>query len=309
MHLTKIRDLKVDVGSEPGRPAHLSAASGLVRVASTFYVVADDELHLGAFPSRGDAPGRLLRILPGELPEDPKARKKAKPDFEALTYLPASAGFPQGALFALGSGSKKNRRFGVMIPIEREIPNVSCARVVDAHGLFDQLANEVDELNIEGALAMDDRFLLLHRGNKSHSANAIFALDLSRVLTSIALEGVLDKLPIRAVGHYELGRVDGIPLCFTDGAALVDGRIVFSAVAEDTLDSYRDGPCAGAAIGTIGVDGSLESIELIDAPFKIEGIHAEEQDKALKLWLVSDADDVNTPAALLLGTLERRHEY
>jgi hypothetical protein len=278
-----------------------------VRVASTFYVVADDELHLGAFPSHGDAPGRLLRIVLGDLPDDPKARKKAKPDFEALTYLPASAGFPQGALFALGSGSKKTRHFGVMIPLEGETPNVRCARIVDAHGLFDQLANEVDELNIEGALAIADRLLLLHRGNKSHSANAIFALDLSSVLHSIDHEGALDRLPIRAVDHYELGRVDGIPLCFTDGAALSDGRIVFSAVAEDTSDSYRDGPCAGAAIGMIGVDGSLEFIELIDAPFKIEGIHAQEHDKALELWLVSDADDVKTPATLLFSTLERRH--
>src|SRR5688572_23183189 len=114
MKLSKVRDLTVDDASQPGRPSHVSAASGLVRVGNTLYVVADDELHLGVFPAGGHAPGHLLRMRPGDLPGAPKARKKAKPDFEALAYLPALDQFSQGALLALGSGSRKGRCLGVL---------------------------------------------------------------------------------------------------------------------------------------------------------------------------------------------------
>ncbi len=60
--------------------AHLSAASGLVRVGERLYVVADDEVHLGVFDSSAmHAPGALLRLLEGDLPHDKGARKKPSP--------------------------------------------------------------------------------------------------------------------------------------------------------------------------------------------------------------------------------------
>ena len=303
MKLSKIRDLTVDNVSHPGRPSHVSAASGLVRVGATLYVVADDELHLGVFSAEGDAPGHLLRMRAGDLPTAAKARKKVKPDFEALVYLPGFGQFSQSALLALGSGSRKSRCLGVLIPLNGEVPDVQMARPIDASELFSQLATEVDELNVEGALVLDDRLLLLHRGNKSHAHSAIFTIDLTSARESMYSKGVLSALPILAVSHYDLGLLDGIPLCFTDGAALSNGRVAFSAVAEDTFDSYLDGPCAGSAFGIIGADGSLEFMDLLDTRLKIEGIHAQEDGPALNVWLVSDADDVEVPAALLFGTL------
>ena len=305
MKLSKIRDLTVDNVSHPARPSHVSAASGLVRVGATLYVVADDELHLGVFPADGDAPGHLLRMRAGDLPTAPKARKKVKPDFEALAYLPGFGQFSQSALLALGSGSRKGRCLGMLIPLKGDIADIQMTRPIDASGLFAQLATEADELNIEGALVSDDRLLLLHRGNKSHSYSAIFTIDLRSAIESMHSKGVLDTLPIQAVNHYELGLLDGIPLCFSDGAALSNGRVAFSAVAEDTFDSYRDGPCAGSAFGIIDADGSLEFMDLLDTRLKIEGIHAQEDGPALNVLLVSDADDIEVPAALLLGTLDR----
>ena len=58
-----LRSLSVDPRSHPRGQAHLSAASGLVQVAGQFYVVADDEHHLGQFDGMGhdDMPVRLLR--------------------------------------------------------------------------------------------------------------------------------------------------------------------------------------------------------------------------------------------------------
>ena len=81
--LTPVRELTLKAPPSAGRPAHLSAASGLVRVGGQLYVVADDELQLGVFPAIGNAPGDLLRLFPGELPRSHKPRK-AKKEKEAV---------------------------------------------------------------------------------------------------------------------------------------------------------------------------------------------------------------------------------
>jgi hypothetical protein len=303
MHLKKVRELHLAAeSSRAGRPDYLSAASGLVRVKSTFYVVADDELQLGAFPLTDSAPGTLIRILPGDLPDDPGDRKKMKPDFEALTLLPAHAKYPHGALLALGSGSRKRRRYGVLLPID-EHGALGTPTVIDASPLYEMLQSDIDELNIEGAAIVGDRFTLLHRGNKAHSRSATISFDLDAVLHSIACDGTLARLPILAIEHYNLGDIDGAPLSFTDSAALPDGSIVFSAVAELTSDSYLDGPCAGAAVGVLDSTGKLQRLERLKQPFKIEGIHAEPAGGILNVWLVTDADDSAIPAWLLTGTL------
>src|SRR5262245_52390116 len=87
--LTKIRELDLAQDStragDARTPSHLSAASGLACAGSTIYVVADDELHLGVFDAAGHAPGHLLRLFEGELPMAKAARKRQKPDLEAIT--------------------------------------------------------------------------------------------------------------------------------------------------------------------------------------------------------------------------------
>lgn|GEM_PF-4646079 len=47
--LEEIRELDVSTETRGSRLSYISAASGLVCVGSTIYVVADDELHLGVF--------------------------------------------------------------------------------------------------------------------------------------------------------------------------------------------------------------------------------------------------------------------
>ena len=113
LHAHKLRELTLDVPRGAGGGRYVSAASGLVRTGGHIYVAADDERELAVFPATGDAPGRLMRFLPGELPADPEERKRDKPDVEALALLPAGPGSPGGALLALESGSKPNRRGGV----------------------------------------------------------------------------------------------------------------------------------------------------------------------------------------------------
>jgi hypothetical protein len=100
------------------------------------------------------------------------------------------------------------------------------------------------------------------------------------------------------VRTYDLGSIGDIPLCFTDGAALPDGRIVFAAVAEDTDDSYLDGACAGAAVGIIGSDLKVQGQERLEPGAKVEGVAARLAGNRIQLLLVTDADDARVPASL-----------
>ena len=71
--VTFLRTLTLAPAQHPKGLAHMSAASGLVRVLRRLYVVADDELHLGLFddiePSGTDRRTvRLRQDEPAELP-------------------------------------------------------------------------------------------------------------------------------------------------------------------------------------------------------------------------------------------------
>ena len=304
MELQKLRELRLLAPSRPGRLSHLSAASGLVKVGATFYVVADDELHLAAFGVTGTAPGTLRRLLDGDLPDAAEERKKRKPDFEALTLLPPFSCYPHGALLALGSGSKQQRCRGVLLGLDaRGLNATSPPRVLDASNLFERAAQEVDELNIEGAVVLEERLVLMHRGNKSHCDNCLLSFGLGEVLASIEHDDRVGKVPLLAVQRHNFGTLDGVPLCFTDGAALPDGRLVFAAVAEDTQDSYSDGPFRGAVIGVIGSNGRPQVLHYLEGAYKVEGLHVEPSGSRLQLWLVTDPDDANVPAVLLRGEI------
>ncbi|MGE0861896.1 MAG: hypothetical protein AB7P42_22480, partial [Gammaproteobacteria bacterium] len=120
IELTLARHLTLTAPPQPGRAAHLAAASGLVASDAALYVVADDELVLGVFPLASDTPGHTLQLMDGELPLPTRERKRRKADFEALVRLPAFGAFAHGALFALGSGSGKDkpRSHGVLLALD-----------------------------------------------------------------------------------------------------------------------------------------------------------------------------------------------
>ncbi len=302
IHPNRIRRLDLVAPTSPGRFAHLSAASGLVRVRRLLYVVADDELHLGMFDATGSAPGKLIALFDGKLPESKSKRKAKKPDLEALALLPPFSVYDHGALFALGSGSRRNRRTGALLGLTADGEASGQPSRVDLSSLFALLENEFSELNIEGAVASGDELCLLQRGNSVEAQNAVVRYRLAEVLDVLAF--VRDD-PLRplAIQRVDLGNVDGIPLCFTDGAALPNDELLFTAIAENTHDCYRDGPCVGSAVGIIGHDGTLRYLDRLDHPYKIEGVDATVVGNAIRLLLVTDDDDPSVPAFLLAATI------
>lgn len=268
----------------------LSAASGMVVAGDFLYVIADDELHLGVFDPRGQGEGRLVRIFPGELPDAPALRKAAKPDLEALVRLPPFETCPHGAT----SGSRPNRRTGVVLVLDEDSSLVGTTFPLDLSPFYLPLEASFPALNIEGAVVLGAELVLLQRANRMHPGSALIYLSLDEVLRATSSTNSAASEPAR-VHSVDLGMIEGVPLGFTDGAALPDGRIVFSAVAENTEDTYLDGPCIGAAIGIIGIDGQVETLYRLEPTQKIEGVHATIQGDLIRLLMVTDADDADVP--------------
>lgn len=306
--LTAVRPLTVDPASHPRGQPHLSAASGLVCAHGRVHVVADDELHLGVFDDVA-SPGRLVRLLEGALPSGAKARKRRKPDLETLLHLRPAPDWPHGALLALGSGSRPQRRRGVLLTFDVSGHVGAAPRPVDLSPLYGPLRGRFEDLNIEGALLLGQDFVLLQRGNGRRGVNAALHYRWSAI--HALLRGAAPAaLQPYAEHRFSLGDLDGVPLGFTDGVAWPGpsgrGRWLFCAAAEDTENSYLDGGCAGSVLGLADAQGRLLWTRRLAGRHKMEGLDARVEDGALALCLVSDADDPSQASVLWRASVGER---
>ena len=297
-HPTLLRTLTLAPSLHPRRQPHVSASSGLVVAGSLVYVVADDEHHLAVLGTGELQAGalRFLRILPGDLPDDAALRKRAKPDLEALALLPPAEAWTHGALWVIGSGSRPNRQRGLLLRLDSLGAIEGGGIPVDLAPLYAPLRERFADLNIEGAFVADGLFRLLQRANAGAPVNACIDYSLANIEEWLAGKRAAVPAPLR-ITAYELGQVGGVPFGFTDGAAWPGGGWVFSAVAEDTRDSYHDGACAGATIGWVGLDGRLLRTDLLAGAPKVEGIAV---DPLMRLLLVTDSDNPLVPSALMV---------
>lgn len=304
LRLTQRRNLTLRAPETPGGQAHVSAASGLVRAGNWLHVIADDSLFLATFPLEGEAPGQLLRLFPGELPLEPGARKALKPDLEALCLLGGLQDARQGAVLALPSGSTPERMKGARVPLAADGSIAGPVREVDFTRVYAQLTRELGPLNVEGAAVSGPRLRLLNRGNGDRGTDAVVDLDAGRVLRALEAGEPLQPDVVRTVRRWELGRSGNVRLSFTDAAPLPDGRIVFTAAAEDTRDAYADGAVMGSAVGVLAPDGSPMFLDGVDMKVKLEGVDARVERGRIHLLLVADADDPTRAAPLFETVLE-----
>lgn len=280
-----------------------SAASGVALVGRTLWVVADDEHWLGSFDPQSQARGAAHRLLPGELPTDPKARKAAKPDFEAVVAIPAGLLTASPVLLAVGSGSTPTRHRSVLVTLTSDGSRASGTLVVSWQPLYAELARRFPELNIEGAAVVGDQLVLAQRGNGSRGENALVVLSLVRVLHALRRGGPVPAAVLDHVVPVRLPALAGVGASLTDLCALPDGRLVFSAAAEDTKNTVEDGAVMGSLVGVMGLDGAVQEMRSV-VRCKVEGVHASlRPDGAIDVMLVTDADDRAKPAQLLTATL------
>ena len=269
----------------------VSAASGLAALPDALCVIADDETFLGVYDYDG-RPRARVALLPDRLPAEHHARKRSKPDFEALAAL------PDGRLLALGSGSTAARMRGVLIT-----PAMGWGvRAFDLAPLYQALAKDVPELNVEGAAVLGDRLVLLQRGNGAARDNARIDLDLAAVLHALDDGAALDAGALCAIERVRLGEIDGVPLGFTDAAAHPSAGLLFTAAAEDTADTYLDGRSAGSVVGVLS-GGAVLAAHTVQPACKLEGLACRVAGGATRLWLVADADDRGVPATLFRAEL------
>lgn len=306
VHARLVRTLRLAAASQAARPAHLAAASGLVITGAHMYLVADDEVHLGWFPAGRDGDGRLVRLFPGELPLAHAARKASKPDLEALLRLPPFGDCPNGALLALPSGTTALRRRGALLELDPVGAIVGAARAIDVAGFYTVLERALRALNIEGALVRGDALILLQRGSREHPLNALVHLPLREVLEGIVARDAMDAHLPYVVQHVDLGTIDDVALAVTDGTALPDGRLVLTAVAERSPDSYLDGPCVGSAIAVLDDDDRVTALHRLQPTEKIEGVHAWIDGDTVRLLLATDADDADVAGRLLSAKIDMR---
>jgi len=275
-----------------------AAASAVVRVGDTLYVVADDctRLHvtdLSGRPTRAASP-----LLPDALPDEPRARKAVKPDLEMLAALPGNG------LLALGSGSTPRRDRAVFLP---ELSTPERAVIIDGAPLFESLRQRLPALNLEGAARTGAYFCLLQRGNGADGFNALIRLDLARFMRALETGAPLCPDLLVDVRAVDLPALPGGPLGFTDAAPLPgdpEGDLLFSAVAEGGGSTYEDGAFGGAALGRLSADGEVRWVSPLSGPWKVEGLTASPRpDGGVDLFLVADADDPDIPSPLLVLTL------
>ena len=266
----------------------VSAASGCVVYDGRVWVVADDDVSLHSY-SRDGAPLAVVPLFPDAMPADEKARKKVKPDLEALTAL------PDGSLLAIGSGSSERRRRAAWVQLGAQGPRVS---EIDCSLLFARLSREFEQLNVEGLVVQGDALVLGQRGNGARRENALVRLELKQALGSLA-RGYLNADGLRTIERVDLGELDGVPLSLTDLALAGDGSLRFSAAAEDTEDPYVDGVCTGSVVGAL--DGAhVRWTTPLSPVVKIEGLARLEGER----WvLVADADDPQVKAPLFVARL------
>ncbi len=256
----------------------ITAASGLVHKENKLYVVSDDEL--GFISLKVDLSEKAVfhQILDGELPENEEERKKKKPDFECLTLFGDS-------LLLISSGSKPHRHQGAIVNLEnfRMTP-------LSFKNVFRELSTLIPELNIEGAVTIGDKVILLQRGNGKMHFNAIIELNLHSFL-----KDELNQLKITTV---DLGKMNHTPLGFTD-ATLHENHICFLSVAESSESTYLDGAFLGACFGIMTIQGEIIKTIPLDISAKPEGLSIIDQ----YLYVVTDSDSRKVSSKLFKSQL------
>jgi hypothetical protein len=306
------------------RPPHVRAASGLTTFREYFAVVQDDANWL-ALVDRDD----VVHSVP--LPAAPdgsrvfsasRENKADKLDLEACVPLPGSRG---QELIGFGSGSHRGRGWILRVhegPAEREdVERASgpsgalelTAEFLDARSFYDSLRDTAElagaGLNIEGAVVIDeDTIRLFQRGN-APSSDGLEPVDASGDISWEALSAHLadpsrvDPPAVRNIRRYDLGQLAGVRLTFSDAEHLGEGRVLFSASAEDP-DS---GEIVGSALGVIDASGRAcwtEVVDLDGSRFggKIEGLSVHLGEPRLARFVI-DEDDETLPSVLYTAEL------
>lgn len=294
--MDKRRDLNIKPNGD--QPGFLSPASGVVKLGDRVYVISAEAMTLAEFSLANlEQPGNLLQMISNDSYSALDGRSAdAKPEFESLIHLTPEEIEPGGALLAVPSGTSTDKYAGVLLLLDNT-GAVKSQKLVDFRSLYKMLASKIPDLNIEGAVCGTEKVFLFQRGNNNGSRNAVIELHKDRFVDCLRFFASVESICLSEVTDCELDSIDGSRLGFTDAASLEDGRIVFTAAAEEA------GKCKGFAIGLMSKDLKVLKLKKFDRGPQIEGIFAESQKPPL-LWMVFDKVAPETPSSLYTMVLE-----
>jgi hypothetical protein len=288
------------------RPPHVRAASGLSAFRECLAVIQDDANWLALVDS--DQQVTAVPLPPSPAGDRVFSKKRGnlgdKYDLEACVTVSSRDG---QELVGFSSGSRHEREWVLRVRDGKDEGGLE-AEFVPAPAFYAALRDDKSfsgaGLNIEGALALDtDRIRLFQRGN-ADPCNGLQPIDASADFSWTELCEHLrapdqQRPPVlENVRTYDIGMLDGVRLTFSDAEHLADGRVLFSASAEDP----GSGEIRGSVLGIIEAGGRARWTKLVDQdgkPFrgKIEGLTLDVNDRQ-KIYFVIDDDDENTPSRL-----------
>lgn len=291
---------------EDDRPPHVRAASGLSAFRECLAVIQDDANWLALI----DADQQVTAVPLPPSPAGDRVFSKKRGNLEDKYDLEACVTVTNGEtseLVGFSSGSRAEREWVLRVRDLGEAAELK-AEFKPAPAFYAAMRDAKPfsgaGLNIEGALSLDgDRIRLFQRGN-ADPRDGLEPLDATADFSWTALCQHLSDpdrhLPpaLENVRTYDLGTLGGVRLTFSDAEHLGEGRVLFSASAEDP----ETGEIKGSVLGIIESDGQARWIHLSDEDGrlfegKIEGLTIDRNTKT-NVYFVIDDDEEDTPSRI-----------
>ena len=277
------------------------AASAIAVLGEGWLVAQDDATHACWLVDGVGTPVRLFPPVAGlETFSEQEGTKQLKPDVEAALEV-TSEGAPAALL--LGSGSTPERMRSALVGLDGGGPR---ARFADLSAFYAAVTRALeipaDQVNLEGACIVGERLCWFNRG-LPHAGLPSARVDLELAAVLAAARGEAPDIEVLEVRRVDLGEVNGVGLAVTDAVSLGGDRVLVSGAAEDSPNTYDDGPVVASALAVLDA-GSLVAVgelpEVDGRVAKVEGLSVLDWDgTAGRVIAVVDADDPDVPSSML----------
>lgn len=230
----------------------IPSASAVEVVNGNIYIVGDDSslLYVLKYDLTVLSEVPLYKVKSDHISEN-RIHKKNKADLECITKLTIN-GYPY--LLILGSGSKSPRRdvaFLVKLPTpynrKHLVWEISLIKWYSFLRMHEDIAADTGVLNFEAVASTSDFLYIFNREN-----NAILRFDMPEFIEFI--QGHTEGVPFPTVIKAHLPEIKSIR-CGFSGADYFDGKLFFTAAAENTSNAIDDGEVMGSAVGIVSFDG------------------------------------------------------
>jgi hypothetical protein len=263
------------------------SASAIEYYDGKLYVMGDDATTLLVLDTNLNIIDSILFISASvkRIPKD------IKPDIEASAVYPDS-----NNIIFFGSGSLSPKRDVAL----RYSPKFKTKGHISLSSLYGQIkASGIKELNIEGACLINDKLILVNRGNKGYPHNQLIIThkifwkkDSIYEFNIVSLETQKDTTSFKGISG----------LCYAKQSDL----LIMTVSTENTRNSYDDGeigksylwtiqPISKKIFNTTIIPDKIIDLEKIDPRFKKQKIESvtviDETDQLINLVLVADNDD------------------